>query len=76
LKNVKTKGAKMKSIKELREHYGYTQKQFADLLDVTINTVQKWEQGTRFPGRRSKKDIKNLFSTEEEIDQLFSEGEN
>lgn len=62
-------------IKELREHYGYTQVQFAELLDVSLNTVQKWEQGTRFPGRRSKKDIKNLFPAVEEIDQLFSEEE-
>lgn len=65
----------MKSIKELRQRYGYTQQQLADLLDVTVNTVQKWEQGANKPGRRSKKDIKNLFPTVEEIDLLFSDEE-
>lgn len=65
----------MKSIKELREKNGYTQEQLAELLDVSVHTVRGWEQGHRNPGRRSKKDIKNLFPTVEEIDQLFSEEE-
>ena len=51
----------MNKMKELRERNGYTQQQFADLLDVTINTVQKWEQGVSNPGRRSKKDLKEIF---------------
>lgn len=63
----------MKSIKKLREHYGYTQKQFAELLDVTINTVQKWEQGASKPGRRSRKDIKALWPTDEEVRELLGE---
>ena len=63
----------MNKMKQLREKQGYTQAKFAELLDVSLNTVQKWEQGTRFPGRRSKKDIKNLLPTAEEVDKLFED---
>lgn len=51
----------MKSIKELREKYGYTQQQLADLLDVSLSVVQKWERGVRNPGKRSMKDISREF---------------
>lgn len=62
----------MNKMKELRENNGYTQQQFADLLDVTINTVQKWEQGATKPGRRSQKDLRHAFPEIEDIDSLFS----
>ena len=34
-------------IRELRKSHGYTQKQAADLLLVTLNGYQNWEAGRR-----------------------------
>ena len=36
-------------LKALRLSLGLTQEQFARLLGVTLNTVQKWEGGRRAP---------------------------
>ena len=59
----------MNKMKRLREENGYTQKRFAELLDVSIATVQSWEQENRNPGYRSKKDIKKLLKVD--VDALF-----
>ncbi len=36
-------------IKELREHLGMTQEQFAQEVGVTFGTVNSWENGKRRP---------------------------
>jgi len=36
-------------IKELREHLGMTQEQFAREVGVTFSTVNSWENGKRRP---------------------------
>ena len=48
-------------IKAIREKYGYTQEKLADLLGVSIGTVRAWEQKISNPGKRSKKDIREIF---------------
>jgi DNA-binding transcriptional regulator YiaG len=53
-------------MKLLRTSNGYTQKQFAELLGVAVNTVQKWEQGVRSPDRRSKIALRKIFKVIEE----------
>jgi transcriptional regulator with XRE-family HTH domain len=60
-------------MKQLREKHGYTQKEFSELLDVSISTVQSWEQGTRSVGRRSMKDIKKAFPTAAEVDEILGD---
>jgi DNA-binding transcriptional regulator YiaG len=37
----------MGNIKELRERYQLTRKQFAELLHIPLRTVQSWELGDR-----------------------------
>jgi putative transcriptional regulator len=37
------------SIKETRQKYNLTQSEFAELLDVSLRTLQNWEQGRRDP---------------------------
>lgn len=37
------------SIKETRQKYNLTQSEFAELLDVSLRTLQNWEQGRREP---------------------------
>lgn len=36
-------------IREIRESFGVSQAVFAALLNVSLSTVQKWEQGQKFP---------------------------
>jgi putative transcriptional regulator len=37
------------SIKEIRESTGLSQARFAELLGVSVRTLQDWEQGRRSP---------------------------
>ncbi len=36
-------------IREIRESYGVSQSVFAALLNVSVSTIQKWEQGRKAP---------------------------
>jgi len=36
-------------LKELRDRAGLTQKQVADAMNITVQTVSNWENGVRFP---------------------------
>lgn len=36
-------------VKAIRLEFGMTQRQFADFLMISVRTLQKWEQGERFP---------------------------
>ena len=38
-----------KKIKEYRKEYGITQKQLAELLDVSCQSVSKWERDECYP---------------------------
>ena len=38
-----------KKIKEYRKEYGITQKQLAELLDVSCQSVSKWERDSCYP---------------------------
>jgi len=40
-------------IKKLRAKLGITQKEFAAYLNVSLNTIQAWEQGLRTPSHSS-----------------------
>lgn len=46
LKRHKFESADVKSI---RQRFGMTQQQFADFLMISVRTLQKWEQGQRYP---------------------------
>jgi len=36
-------------IKRIREQFGISQREFAGLLGISVDTVQNWEQGRRTP---------------------------
>lgn len=42
-------------IKEYREAVGLTQKQFAELFDISIDTVKAWDCGRRKPDKLKEK---------------------
>ncbi len=36
-------------VKEIRQQYSLSQQDFARLFGISVRTLQKWEQGSRFP---------------------------
>jgi len=47
-------------IKAKREDLGLTLEEMAHKLDVTLNTVWRWEQGRMTPTKRMQKAIRRL----------------
>ncbi len=45
----KTQNAEVMKVSELRAMTGLSQKQFADLFDIPVRTLQDWEQERRLP---------------------------
>lgn len=43
------------TIKEYRESAGLTQKQFADMFGISVDTVKSWDCGRRKPDKLKKK---------------------
>ena len=41
--------AETPDVASLRGHFGLSQAQFADLLGISVDTLQNWEQGRRQP---------------------------
>lgn len=61
------------SIISFRNKNGWTQKQLAEKINVSVRTIEDWEQGRRTPGRRSLIDFNMLLdeysSTDAESDK-------
>jgi len=47
-------------IRALRDAYDVSQREFGELLDLSMFTVRNWEQGQAVPGRRALKDLDRL----------------
>ena len=41
---------KAKDVKRIRAKLGLSQSQFAEIIAVSVRTVQEWEQGRHTPG--------------------------
>ena len=48
-KTLKRRKVESLNVKNVRESLGMSQAQFADFLDISKRTLEKWEQGTRNP---------------------------
>ena len=48
-KTLKRRKVDALDVKLVRESLGMSQAQFADFLDISKRTLEKWEQGTRNP---------------------------
>jgi putative transcriptional regulator len=55
-----------------RKSVNLTQREFAKLLDVSIDTVQDWEQGRRSPRGAAKTLLKIAQTHPEVLEQLAS----
>ncbi|MDO6737140.1 DNA-binding transcriptional regulator [Wenyingzhuangia sp. 2_MG-2023] len=49
-------------IKKIRLKTKLTQGEFAESINVSVPSVQKWESGDRFPNRSTAKKIKEVYS--------------
>lgn len=62
----------MPTIKELRTQAGWTQLQFANMLEVTPGTVASWERGASEPRLSMARRIARLFDIS--LDDLETAG--
>ncbi len=47
-------------INELRNKLGLTQEEMARILDLSVSTVSKWEEGKNKPSQLARKQISRL----------------
>lgn len=52
------------TIKELRLNKGLSQKQFADLVNVSVSTVYRWEQLKTAPSMEQYRAMQRIFGFE------------
>lgn len=51
----------IKNLKEIREQKGWTRKNLADKLAVSVKTIQAWEQGFRVPRQSTLNMLNKIF---------------
>jgi transcriptional regulator with XRE-family HTH domain len=59
----KHRGTEMKKLRELREAATLTQERFAEILNISIDTLKKWEAGMEEPAVKALRDIAVYFGT-------------
>lgn len=63
----------IKNLKEIREQKGWTRKNLADKLAVSVKTIQAWEQGFRVPRQSTLNMLDKLFKEDNNVTQtVFS----
>ena len=56
-------------IKQLRQKHGFTQEELASLLDISSQSISKWETGLTMPDISLLPKLSEVFGTT--IDDLF-----
>ena len=59
----------IKNLKEIREQKGWTRKNLADKLAVSVKTIQAWEQGFRVPRPSTLSMLDKLFKEDNNVTQ-------
>lgn len=59
----------IKNLKEIREQKGWTRKNLADKLAVSVKTIQAWEQGFRVPRQSTLNMLDKLFKEDNNVTQ-------
>jgi transcriptional regulator with XRE-family HTH domain len=60
-------------LRQIRENKGITQKELAEKLNVTFQTISKWENSVTEPDISTIKEIAKLLNCS--IEQLFNDSE-
>lgn len=66
----RTTKVKLTSVAKVRQKTGMSQSEFADLLGISIRTLQGWEQGRRKPQGPAKMLIKIAFTHPEILQEI------
>lgn len=67
IEKVNTKIAR--KLRNLRERSGKTQKELADIMDISISAISMYENGERIPSDKVKKQYALLFDVS--IEDIF-----
>lgn len=57
---------------EARQKVGFSQRQFADLMGVSLRTLQEWEQGRRNPSRAASSLLRIAMERPDVLKAVFS----
>ena len=60
------------NIKEIRNNTGLSQSAFASKYDISLRTLQQWEQQRSMPPEHTLKMLKRLIAYEKKLDGLYS----
>lgn len=58
-----------RKLRKLRENSGKTQKELADIMDISISAISMYENGERIPSDKVKKQYALLFDVS--IEDIF-----
>ena len=58
-------------IKKIRKEHGLTQKMFARLLDISVETVKSWERGINHPNGPSARLLQLIEKRSDVIEDFF-----
>ena len=62
------------NVKEVREHFGLSQAEFAVRFGFEIDTVQNWEQGRNAPDQATQLLLRVIEAFPEEVEAVLTEG--
>lgn len=62
----------LSQVVEARQKVGFSQRQFAELMGVSLRTLQEWEQGRRNPSRAARSLLKIAMERPDVLRDVFS----
>ena len=61
------------NLQKLRKKLCFSQREFSETYHINIETLRKWEQGTRFPDSISRAYLKCIMNNPKLIDKLVND---
>lgn len=80
IKEAKKKGLETLStspnVQKIRKQLRLSQREFSETYHINIETLRKWEQGTRMPDSISRAYLKCIMNNPKLINELVNDGKN
>lgn len=67
-----TQQVQLSQVVEARQKVGFSQRQFAELMGVSLRTLQEWEQGRRNPSRAASSLLRIAIERPDVLRDMFS----
>ena len=67
-----TQQVQVSQVVEARQKVGFSQSQFAELMGVSLRTLQEWEQGRRNPSRAASSLLRIAIERPDVLRDMFS----